>query len=100
MKKGMFVAGFLSFLFMVSGCATTAPNNRADIDALNARVSALQGQMASKDEELSRLQSELREKESALSQAEAEKRAAQAQLDAERARAASKPAPKVDQYLK
>jgi peptidoglycan hydrolase CwlO-like protein len=68
--------------------------------ALNARVSALQGQLNSKDEELSRLQSEMRDKDSEISRAQSEDRSLQSQLDAEKAKAAAKPAPKYDSDLK
>ncbi len=44
-----------SALFL-TGCATTGGRNyQTDIDALNARVSAMQGQLAEKDQEISAL---------------------------------------------
>ncbi len=100
MKKGAYLVGFLSSLFIISGCATTTPNNHADIDALNARVTALQGQLSSKDEELSRLESELRDKNNSLSQAESDKRSLEAELNAERSKPVAKPVPKYDSDLK
>ena len=64
-------------LLAVNGCAT-GRNYQADMDALNAKISALQGQVVSKEDELSRLRSEVSESESsqraALAKAESENR--------------------------
>lgn len=57
---------------MVFGCAT-GRNYQSDIDALNARVSTLQGQLSAKDEEISRLQGQVREEQQAKSQAASER---------------------------
>lgn len=78
-------SGIVLSAVLITGCATTGRNNQADIDAMNARITALQGQMAEKDEEISKLKNDLSDQsmareaaESALKGAEAEKRALQA----------------------
>jgi hypothetical protein len=50
--------GIVVSAFLLTGCAT-GRNSQADIDALNARINALQGQLAEKDEELTKLQNEV-----------------------------------------
>ncbi len=83
MKVSYFAGIILTSLLLV-GCATTR-NNQADIDALNARLTALQGQMASKDQEIAALQNQVNEErlsreaaESALKSADAARRATEA----------------------
>ena len=49
----------LSF-FTVTGCAT-GRDYQTDIDALNAKLAILQGQLSAKDGEIARLQSQLKE---------------------------------------
>jgi chromosome segregation ATPase len=68
------------FLF-ISGCATTGRNYQTDIDALNSRVSSLQGELSQKDQEIARLQGQLGQQQSALAQAEADKRMLSDKLD-------------------
>ena len=58
---------------LVSGCAT-GRNYQSDIDALNSKISALEGQLSAKDQEIARLQNQTTQQQAALSQAEAEKR--------------------------
>ena len=59
MFKKMRVWAFLVMgIALVSGCATTR-NYQPDIDSLNSKISTLQGQLSSKDEEISRLQMRL-----------------------------------------
>ncbi len=101
------IATFFSILtaFSMTGCATTGRNYQTDIDATNAKVAAMQGQLSEKDQEIARLQSELNEQRSAASQAESEKRALADRLaDAERRSAAkavsSARKSDADQYLK
>ena len=61
----------------LAGCATTGGRNyQTDIDALNARVTALQGQLASKDQEISALQSQVSDQSMAKDAAEAAMRKA------------------------
>ena len=79
-KKAVLGLFFSGLLVAVSGCAT-GRNYQADIDSLNARISALQGQLSSKDEEINRLQNQAKEESQALSRAEAEKRALSDKLD-------------------
>jgi len=80
-EKIFLPAVFLGALIF-SGCATTSSRNyQPDIDALNARISTLQGQLSSKEEELSRTQNQLRDQDTRLGQAEAEKRILSEKLD-------------------
>lgn len=65
----------------VSGCATTSRSSQADLDALNSKVSTLEGQLSAKDGELSRLQSQVNDQRTALAQAEADKRVMGDKLD-------------------
>ncbi len=60
-------------VLLISGCATTR-NYQPDIDALNARITALQGQLSEKDQEIAKLQNRLGDQESQLKRAESEKR--------------------------
>ena len=64
---------------MLAGCATGGRNYQTDIDSLNARVSALQGQLAAKDQELSALQNEMGDQKSARETAEAALRKAESE---------------------
>jgi chromosome segregation ATPase len=68
-------------LLFISGCATTGRNYQTDIDALNSRVSSLQGELSEKDQEIARLQGQLGQQQSALAQAEADKRMLSDKLD-------------------
>ena len=83
MKSKYWVAVVLSSL-LIAGCAT-GRNNQADLDALNARVAALQGQLNAKDQEMAALKNQLDEEkmsreaaESALKSADAARRSAEA----------------------
>ncbi len=67
-------------LLLISGCAT-GRNYQSDIDALNARISTLQGQLQSKDEEVGKLQNQQAEQQAALAQAESDKRLLSEKLD-------------------
>lgn len=64
---------------MLAGCATGGRNYQTDIDSLNARVSALQGQLAAKDQELNALQNEMGDQKSARETAEAALRKAESE---------------------
>ena len=73
---------FFAAILTIAGCATTGPSHQADIDALNARITALQGQLAEKDAEIAKMSGEIKEEantraaaEAALARAEEEKRA-------------------------
>ena len=79
-NKKSWVFMSLASLFLISGCAT-GRNYQTDIDALNARVSTLQGQLTAKDEEVGRLQNQLTEQQAALAQAESEKRMLSEKMD-------------------
>ncbi len=82
LKKGHLNVLVLAGVVLLAGCAT-GRNYQSDIDALNSRISALQGQLSSKDDEIARLQGQ-------LSQAEAEKQRLATTLS-KPAAAASKP---------
>ena len=75
---------FLWAVFAVSmvlgGCAT-GRNYQTDIDALNARISALQSQLAEKDQEVSKLQGQVNGQASSVAQLESEKRMLSEKLD-------------------
>ena len=62
---------------MLAGCATGGRNYQTDIDALNARVNALQGQLAAKDQELNVLQNQVNDQRMAREAAEAALRKAE-----------------------
>ena len=85
-----------------SGCATTGGRTaQADLDALNARIMALQSQLSEKDSEIAKLQNQMRDEETARVQAENERRRLADQLDStlvqlESSKKASKPAPDSD----
>jgi chromosome segregation ATPase len=77
---------------MLAGCATGGRNYQTDIDALNARVNALQGQLSAKDQELSTLQNRMNDERMAREAAEAALRKAEndrAALESESKKAAS-----------
>ena len=98
-KKSFFT--FLAMTFVLAGCATTGRNYEADINALNSKLAALQGQISSKDEEIARLQSQVKDEESARAQAEAERRALLEKLESTAAELNSKAQKaKVDSDLK
>ena len=82
--------------FLITGCATGGRNYQTDIDALNARVSALQGQLAEKDQEIHKLQGDLNDQdmareaaERAMKDAENERRSLEAQLESARTKKAA-----------
>ncbi len=90
MKKGFGLASVLLLgLLAISGCAT-GRNYQTDIDALNARISTLQGQLAAKDDEINRLQGQQTQQQAALTQAEADKQMLSEKLDAALSQAASR----------
>ena len=66
--------------FFLAGCAT-GRDYQADIDAMNSKIAALQGQLTAKDQEISGLQNQMRDEEAARVQAENEKRALAEKLD-------------------
>ena len=84
-------------VFMTAGCATTGRNYDTDINALNSKVAALQGQLQSKDQEIDRLESRMKDESQARQAAENEKRmlsekldSAMAQLESSKARMAKR----------
>ena len=80
--------GLLACAVLLAGCATTGGRNyQTDIDALNARVTVLQGQLAAKDEEISSLQTQVSDQrmasdaaQTAMRKAEDDKRALEERL--------------------
>ncbi len=79
-KSSLFGVGILAAVLMVGGCAT-GRNYQTDIDALNAKVQTLQGELASKDQAIARLEGDLASQRAALSQSENEKRLLAEKLD-------------------
>lgn len=77
------------YLFVISaltGCATAPQRNYGgDSDSLNAKVSSLQNEIASKDAEIARLQSQVSGYEASLRQSEDEKRALKEKAESSRA---------------
>ncbi len=67
-SKGL--AGIVLTSVLLAGCAT-GRSSQADIDALNARITALQGQMAAKDQENSVLKNQVDDERMAREAAEA-----------------------------
>ena len=61
-------------VLLLTGCATTTRNYQPDIDSLNSRITALQGQLSEKDHEIAKLQNQLGDQETQLKRAESEKR--------------------------
>lgn len=57
MKKLFLV---FAIAFIASGCATGRNNIQSDLDALNAKVTGLQGQLESKNREIANLQDQQR----------------------------------------
>jgi outer membrane murein-binding lipoprotein Lpp len=68
--KSRALAGLILTSALLAGCATTGPNRQTDIDALNARVTALQGQLAGKDQEIAALQNQVNDERMAREAAE------------------------------
>ena len=73
--------GVILSAVLLTGCAT-GRNYQTDIDSLNARINALQGQLAAKDQEIFTLQGQVNDErlaheaaETALRNAENQKRA-------------------------
>ncbi len=104
MKKISFWIAFLAPMALLAGCATSGRNYQTDVDSLNARVTALQGQLSAKDQEISTLQGKMDDErlareasESALRNAESEK---QALLSAASKSSASKSSTAGSEYLK
>ncbi len=77
------------------GCAT-GRDFQADIDALNSKVTALQGLISQKDEEIEKLKNDAREETAARLQAENERRRLSEKLDSALAdlERKNRPAPK------
>lgn len=84
-------AGVLLLTTMIlAGCATTSPRNtQTDIDSMNARMAALEGQLAEKDRELAALKGQMGADRAARESAEAERARLASQLES--ARESSKP---------
>ena len=88
MLKKVQQGAILACAVLLAGCATTGGRSyQTDIDALNARVTALQGQLTSKDQEIAALQSQVSDQsmakdaaEAAMRKADEERRALNEQL--------------------
>ncbi len=66
-----YFGGFFAAALLLSGCASSGRNYQTDIDALNAKLATLQGQLTSKDSEISNLQSQLSDQRRGRETAEA-----------------------------
>jgi chromosome segregation ATPase len=75
----------LPVVFLMAGCATTGRNYQTDIDALNARVSALQGELAAKDQEINDQRLARESAELAMRAAEDERRQLSSKLESAKA---------------
>ena len=92
------VGGFLlAALVLMTGCATTGGrNNQTDIDALNARVAALEGQLAEKDQALNDQKMAREAAETAMRNAESERQRLAGQLESAKAESRRPQAPASD----
>ena len=100
MFKGVPRWAVLACAVFLAGCATTGGRNyQTDIDALNAKVTALQGQLAAKDQEITHLQAQVSDQrmasdaaQTAMRKAEDDKRELEERLrDAESKKAKAIP---------
>lgn len=105
-KRYSLLAMSLMTFGLLSGCAT-GRNYQTDIDSLNNRVSGLQSQIASKDDEIVKLRSRLSSQEAALAQSDSEKRnlsdrldSALSKLETKTRQIETKPIQKIDSDLK
>lgn len=96
-KIGLLPVTVLGIL-LLAGCATTSRNYQPDIDSLNSRITALQGQLSEKDQEIAKLQNQLGDRQTELKRAESDKRelsdklsSAMSKLDAASKKPAVKP---------
>lgn len=90
-----FLLTFIS-LVALAGCAT-GRNYQSDIDALNSKVTAMQGQLSEKDQEIMKLQNQLSQQQASLDRSEDENRMLSEKLDnAMRAKSESKGQPQSD----
>lgn len=96
MKQSTPFAALALMAVALTGCATTGRNYQTDIDALNARVTALQGQLAEKDQEIATLKNATSDQqmareaaEAALRKAEDERAQLASQLSAQSRKSAS-----------
>jgi hypothetical protein len=91
------VSGLLLSTVLLAGCATTGTrNNQTDIDARNARLAALEGQLTAKDQELNALKDQVGAEGAARDAAEAERMRLAAQLESARAESRKPQAPASD----
>ena len=92
------VSGFLlAALVLMTGCATTGVrNNQTDIDALNARVAALEGQLAEKDQALSDEKLARKTAEEAMRDAERDRQSLASKLEDAKAESRRPKAPVSD----
>ena len=87
----------LTALVLMTGCATTAGrSNQPDIDALNARVAALEGQLAEKDQALNDQKMAREAAETAMRNAENERQRLADQLESAKAASRKPQAPASD----
>ena len=95
-----FSAMFVMVLALAAAGCATSRSQQPDIDALNARMSALQDQLSARDSEVSRLQNELNQQQAALANSENDRRALEARLDSEMEAKKKAASSKIDSDLK
>ena len=81
MLKRMMGGFVLMAVFSLAGCATTGRNYQTDIDALNAKVAALQGQLAAKDQEINDQRMAREAAEASMHNSDSERQRMASQLD-------------------
>ena len=82
------VGGFLLAALVLTGCATTSGRtNQTELDALNARVAALEGQLAEKDRAISDEKMAREAAEAAMRRSESENQRLAGQLQSAKPKA-------------
>lgn len=74
------VLAILAIAFVASGCAAGRNNYQSDIDALNAKINGLQGQLENKNREIASLQDQQRATAAQIDAANRAKADAEARL--------------------
>ena len=87
----------LTALVLMTGCATTSVrSNQTEVDALNARVAALEGQLSEKDQALNDQKMAREAAESEMRKAESDKQKLADQLESAKAESRKPKAPVSD----
>ena len=89
--------GLLLTTMLLAGCATTgARNNQTEMDAMNARLAALEGQLSQKDQELRSLEGQMSSERAAREAAEADRQRMAMQLESAKTESRTAKAPASD----